>query len=133
MEKQKICIIGGGLTGIITALSLSKLNLDIDLIAENINKNIPSSRTLAISQDNLDFLKNMNSLEFNENKFWPCEKMELYTNFNKNKFSQIFNLEEKEIGISPGQACVFYSKNKFGDKVLGGGWITKTVNKYLST
>ena len=43
------------------------------------------------------------------------------------------NLEENEIGISPGQACVFYSKNKFGDKVLGGGWIMKTANKYLST
>ena len=43
------------------------------------------------------------------------------------------NLEENEIGISPGQACVFYSKNNFGDKVLGGGWITKTINKYLST
>ena len=43
------------------------------------------------------------------------------------------NLVEDEIGISPGQACVFYSKNKYGDKVLGGGWITRTVNKYLST
>jgi len=43
------------------------------------------------------------------------------------------NLEENEIGISPGQACVFYSKNRFGDKVLGGGWISKTVNNYLST
>ena len=32
-------------------------------------------------------------------------------------------LKNKEIGISPGQACVFYSKNKIGDKVLGGGWI----------
>ena len=43
------------------------------------------------------------------------------------------NLEENETGISPGQACVFYSKNKYGDQILGGGWITKTVNKYLST
>ena len=43
------------------------------------------------------------------------------------------NLEENEMGISPGQACVFYSKNKLGYKVLGGGWITKTINKYLST
>ena len=32
-------------------------------------------------------------------------------------------LENKEFGISPGQACVFYSKNDVGDKVLGGGWI----------
>lgn len=43
------------------------------------------------------------------------------------------NLEENETGISPGQACVFYSKNELGDKVLGGGWIVKTFNKYLST
>ena len=43
------------------------------------------------------------------------------------------NLEENETGISPGQACVFYSKSKVGDKVLGGGWIIKTFNKYLST
>jgi tRNA-specific 2-thiouridylase len=28
-----------------------------------------------------------------------------------------------EDGISPGQACVFYSKDQFGHKVLGGGWI----------
>ncbi len=43
------------------------------------------------------------------------------------------NLEEVEMGVSPGQACVFYKKSKSGDKVLGGGWITKAVNKYLST
>ena len=52
-------------------------------------------------------------------------------NFEKNETE--VNLEENETGISPGQACVFYSKNKFGDKVLGGGWITRTINKYLST
>ena len=40
---------------------------------------------------------------------------------------------DKETGISPGQACVFYSKDNFGDKVLGGGWIHKTYNNKLST
>ena len=40
---------------------------------------------------------------------------------------------EKETGISPGQACVFYSKDEVGDKVLGGGWIDKTYNNNLST
>ena len=40
---------------------------------------------------------------------------------------------DKETGISPGQACVFYSKDEVGDKVLGGGWIHKTYNKNLST
>jgi tRNA-specific 2-thiouridylase len=38
-----------------------------------------------------------------------------------------------EAGISPGQACVFYSKDDVGDKLLGGGWIYKTTNKNLST
>ena len=42
-------------------------------------------------------------------------------------------LQENEKGISSGQACVFYYKNTYGDKVLGGGWIVRTVNKYLST
>ena len=40
---------------------------------------------------------------------------------------------DKETGISPGQACVFYSKDSYGDKVLGGGWINKTLNNNLST
>ena len=33
------------------------------------------------------------------------------------------DLLEEEYGIAPGQACVFYSKNSQGYKVLGGGWI----------
>ncbi len=37
--------------------------------------------------------------------------------------NMIVNLYEKEYGISPGQACVFYKKNNYGYKVLGGGWI----------
>ena len=45
----------------------------------------------------------------------------------------LVNLEEFEDGISPGQACVFYSRDKIGDKVLGGGWIQSTLNKNLST
>ena len=33
------------------------------------------------------------------------------------------NLVNSEDGISPGQACVFYKKDQYGHKVLGGGWI----------
>jgi|TARA_B100000795_G_C22745978_1_gene417276 tRNA-specific 2-thiouridylase len=39
-----------------------------------------------------------------------------------NQFANVDLLEE-ELGIAPGQACVFYSKNDKGYKVLGGGWI----------
>ena len=50
----------------------------------------------------------------------------------KNEIADI-EILDTETGISPGQACVFYSKDKIGDKVLGGGWIHKTENKNLST
>jgi tRNA-uridine 2-sulfurtransferase len=43
-------------------------------------------------------------------------------NIKKNNSAEV-NLEEFEDGISPGQACVFYKKDKLGFKVLGGGWI----------
>jgi tRNA-specific 2-thiouridylase len=41
----------------------------------------------------------------------------------KNDNSAEVNLKDFEDGISPGQACVFYKKDKLGLKVLGGGWI----------
>ena len=34
-------------------------------------------------------------------------------------------LETAEEGVSPGQACVFYSPDSAHDRVLGGGWITQ--------
>ena len=49
------------------------------------------------------------------------------------KTSADVEILDKETGISPGQACVFYSKDDIGDKVLGGGWIHRTFNKNLST
>jgi len=45
----------------------------------------------------------------------------------KNNEAEVVLLE-KETGVSPGQACVFYSQDEFGDKILGGGWIAKTEN-----
>lgn len=85
------------------------------------------------------YLKDLNLLsdveKYNDNLFIKVRStgrlIKAKVKLNQNETE--VNLEEDEIGISPGQACVFYSKNKLGDKVLGGGWITKTVNKYLST
>ena len=58
MEKQKICIIGGSLTGLATAICLSELDCEIDLVTGNLEKNLRSSRTIAVSENNLDFLNN---------------------------------------------------------------------------
>ena len=41
----------------------------------------------------------------------------------KDQNSAEVKLVNFEYGISPGQACVFYNKDQFGYKVLGGGWI----------
>ena len=48
----------------------------------------------------------------------------------ESKFGKVEILDD-ETGISPGQACVFYSKNNLGERLLGGGWIDKTFNKKL--
>ena len=91
---------------------------------------------LPIHEDIKKLYKNVSDIEeYNNNLFIKVRstgrliKAQVYL---KNSNAEV-NLKETETGISPGQACVFYSKNQLGDKVLGGGWISKTVNNYLST
>ena len=75
-------------------------------------------------------LRNLNYLNKDVEKFNSNLKVKVRSTGNmikaeikvKKDIAEII-LEKKELGISPGQACVFYTKNEFGDKVLGGGWI----------
>ena len=92
MKRQKICIIGGSLTGLTTAISLSKLNCDIDLVTGNFQSNFNSNRTIAISESNLNFLKKLNIIQLTDKEFWPCSKMELYMKDKKEKFLKIFEI-----------------------------------------
>ncbi len=62
MNKQKICIIGDGLAGLTAAIMLSKENLKIELYSNNENKKSLDNRTTAISESNLQYLKNNLSL-----------------------------------------------------------------------
>ena len=94
MEKQKICIVGAGLTGLITAIALSKLNLKIDLVTNSTNRNIKTNRTIAISQQNYNFLKELNFSNFSKKDFWPCSGMKLYTESEENSFFEIFELDK---------------------------------------
>ena len=93
MKKQKICIIGGSLTGLVTAISLAKLNCEIDLMIDNANPTLKSNRTIAISESNFDFISKLNISQFLKKEMWPCSIMKLYTDKNK-KFSKIFELNE---------------------------------------
>tara|TARA_Y100000590_G_scaffold302454_1_gene340960 strand:+ start:960 stop:2129 length:1170 start_codon:yes stop_codon:yes gene_type:complete len=97
MKKQKVCIIGSGLTGLVTAITLSKLNLDVDLItSDNLKSLKKSNRTTAISQNNFVFLKKKIGNNFLLNYLWPCTNMKLYTQSESKKFHEIFKLDKKE-------------------------------------
>jgi len=95
MTTQKICIIGGGLTGLITAAVLSKQEVNIDLVVGNNKQKSESNRTTAISNDNYDYLKKLNF----EKNFWSSKKMELYEKFSNNKIEKIFELQKKNENI----------------------------------
>ena len=74
MKKHKICIVGGGLTGLISALVFSERGLDIDLIVENSVSKIKDLRVTAISEKNIDFLK-FTIKNINLKLFYPVKKL----------------------------------------------------------
>ena len=92
MNKQKICIIGGSLTGLITAISLSKLNCHIDLITGNAKQKYDSGRTIAISQNNFNFLNSLKIKKSLIKEMWPCSSMKIYTEAKSKKIPEIFEL-----------------------------------------
>ena len=94
MDKQKICIIGDGLTGLTTAAILSKQNLSIDLYSGSKKKsNNLDSRTTAISESNLQYIKNILSLS-KHSFFWSCKKINLFFE-DKEKIINFLNFDEK--------------------------------------
>jgi 2-octaprenyl-6-methoxyphenol hydroxylase len=94
MKKQKICIIGGSLTGLTTAISLAKLNIDIDLIiGSNIDK-FKSNRTIGISENNYKFLENLNIAKSLKNISWASTMMKLYAEVKNTNFLEIFEINK---------------------------------------
>ena len=110
MKKQKICIIGSGLTGLTTALVLSKLNIEIDLIAKfKSNEELLDNRTTAISPSNYDFL-----LKFLDKKdsrlFWPSIIIDLYHE-ESGQYHHFMNFERN------GKNLMYIVKNRKLEKV----------------
>ena len=114
-------------------------------ISETLNLDFRIPKTLKNNKEEYDFIKNLDadlSIVVAYGQIIPKEFLTLtkkgFINIHASILPKwrgaapiqrsIMNLD-KETGISPGQACVFYSKDAFGDKVLGGGWIHKTINK----
>ena len=78
MKKQKICIIGDGLTGLTAAMALNKLNIETHLVINSKkNSKILDKRTTAVSPSNFQFLTKL--LKKNSSKFfWPSSRIDLY-------------------------------------------------------
>ena len=94
MKKHKICIVGGGLTGLISALVLSEKGLDIDLIVEKTTSKIKDLRVTAISEKNMTFLKSTIK-NINLKLFYPVKKINLF--FEKNNQTKNFlNYDENK-------------------------------------
>tara|TARA_A100001011_G_scaffold355875_1_gene399459 strand:- start:604 stop:1737 length:1134 start_codon:yes stop_codon:yes gene_type:complete len=95
MKNQKICIIGDGLTGLTTATTLRKLNLNIDLFCSKYNESSKKDkRTTAISESSYKFLKENIDLKKNQ-YFWPCKKIHLFYE-NQGKYLNFLNYKNKD-------------------------------------
>ncbi len=111
MKKQKICIVGDGLTGLTTALMLSKLGIDIDLISrKNKTAELADSRTTAVSEDNYFFLsKYLSNIDLKA--FWPCQRIDLYYE----KYSQYHHFMDFE---NNGKNLMYIVENKKLKKII---------------
>jgi|TARA_B110000211_G_scaffold229043_1_gene286194 2-octaprenyl-6-methoxyphenol hydroxylase len=95
MKKQKICIIGDGLAGLTTALSLIDLPLSIDLFhrKQSIKKNHKQDkRTTAISNSNYRFIKQITNIK-DKNIFWSCKKIKLFYQ-NEKEYLNFLNYDD---------------------------------------
>ncbi len=103
MKKHKICIVGGGLTGLISALVLTKKGLDIDLIVENTSPKNKDLRVTAISEKNMEFLKSTIK-NINLKLFYPVKKISLF--FEKNNKTQNF------LNFNENKNLMFFFENR---------------------
>ena len=94
MKKHKICIVGSGLTGLISALVLSKKGIDVDLIAEEDKSKPKDLRVTAISEKNLEFLK-FSLKNINSKLFYPVKKINLFFE-NNNQIKNFLNFDENK-------------------------------------
>ena len=86
---MKLCILGGGLTGLSLAKSLTKKGLSIDIFLNKKKSDFNKSRTIGISNDNLMYF-NKEILDIKK-LFWDIKKIEIYSDNLKNE--KILNFE----------------------------------------
>ena len=97
MKKQRICIVGDGLSGLVTALALNKLEGVEVLLMFRKNKHSKDRRTTAISASNYEFFNKVID-KLDKKLFWPSKKIDLfYETKDKNMNFLSFNEDSKNL------------------------------------
>ena len=106
MKKQRICIVGDGLSGLMAALALNKLEgLEVYLISKK-NNHSKDKRTTAISASNYEFFNEVID-KLDKKLFWPSKKIDLFyetkdqninfLNFNEDSKNLMYVFENNKI------------------------------------
>ena len=97
MKKQRICIIGDGLSGLMATLALNKLEgLEVHLISKK-NKHFRDKRTTAISASNYEFFNKVVD-KVDKKLFWPSKKIDLFYETKDQNMSFLnFNEDSKNL------------------------------------
>ena len=111
MKKHKICIVGDGLSGLITAQILGELDIEIDLISKKKEKKFIDNRTTAISPSNYKFISKY-LIKNKPRNFFGCKKISLYHEKEKNKYFNFMNFNNS------GKNIIFIVQNKNLKKIL---------------
>ena len=111
MKKQRICIVGDGLSGLMTALALNKLEgLEVHLISKK-NKLLKDKRTTAISASNYNFLNSVVD-KLDKKLFWPSNKINLFYE-SKDQNINFLNFDEDKKGL-----MYIFENDKVKEKLL---------------
>ena len=97
MKKQRICIVGDGLSGLMTVLALNKLEgLEVHLISRK-KRHSKDRRTTAISTSNYEFFNKVIG-KLDKKLFWPSKTIDLfYETKDKNMNFLTFNEDSKNL------------------------------------
>ena len=95
MKKQKICIVGDGLAGLMSVIALNNLpSLEVHLIVQKNNLK-KDRRTTAISASNYEFFQEV-LRKLDKKLFWPSKKINLFYESNDQKINFLNFSEDKK-------------------------------------
>ena len=132
---MNICIIGDGLTSLSLAKNLVNKKINIHFYHKNKVKNSPSSRTIGISKNNLEFFKK-EICKTPKKIFWEIKKIEIYS-------EKLVN--ENLLEFESDKNCLFYmvkndklyltlinelSKNKYFKKKISNNKGLSSIKDY---